>query len=262
MMEWESEEQLCRAFMEYARANGWTCYPEQGSWDILLVRGRVQIGIQAKKVADDYMMLQALPDRPGRPDGPQYRAVLYGRASGRTDRARRERENEIAALSMHLRLLVLRPPVVGEGWLPPMFNLSRSAWGQVGVGRGGWSRGRIIWRHYHWRPAKLEWTPGFVPTHAAGVPSPRSVSPWKIAAIRMEQLAAEFGFVCLTDAREIAREVEGHWNASTMLNRFFVCTHECVGGGRQQKWKLSGRSNSTPSACYPEVAGALETETS
>jgi len=252
-MDWESEEQVCSAFMEYARSNGWTCYPEQGPWDILLARGHVQIGVQAKKVADDYMLLQALPDRPGQTvGGPQYRAVLYGRVSGRTDKARRVRENELAELAMHLRLLVLRPPTVGKDWLQPMFNLSRAGQGYVGVGRGGWSRGKICWRHYHWRPKELEWTPDFVPKLAAGVPSPRSVGPWQVAAVMLEKMVAEFGYICRNDVEEVVKEVGGHWNPSTMLNRFFECTHEPIDGTRQMKWGL-GRWRA-PSSCYPEVA--------
>jgi hypothetical protein len=86
------------------------------------------------------------------------------------------------------------------------------------------------------------------------------VSPWKIAAVKMEQLALEFGFVCLTDAREIAKEVGGHWNASTMLNRFFNCTREPVGGTQQKRWKLTGWDNRTPSALYPEVAKEMPCE--
>lgn len=250
--DWESEEQLCRAFTDYAQRHEWLIYPEQGPWDILLVRGHIQIGVQAKKVASVHMLLQALPgsapcSKNYAQKGPQYRAVLYGRASGRTDKARRDHDNEIKALAMHLGLLVIKPPTVGGEWLSPRHNISFSP-----NSRFSTFNQRIIWKHYRWRPKKLEWTPPFEPDLPAGVPCPQSVGPWKIAAIKMEQLLTECGFVCLTDAREITKEVEGKWNASSLLNLFFKCTGERIEGGRQMKWVH--KKNYKPSELFEAVA--------
>jgi hypothetical protein len=248
--EWESEEKLCQAFIDYAKGHGWTIYPEQGSWDILLVRKGIQIGVQAKKVASVHMLLQALPTSVGKASygkkGPQYRAVLYGRASGRTEKARREHNNEIIALAMRLRLLVIKPPLIGQEWVSPRDNASFST-----LGRFSTFNSQIRWKHYHWRPEELEWVPPFVPDLPAGVPSPQSVGPWKIAAIKMEQLHDECGFVCLTDAREVSKEVEGTWNAKTLLSLYFRCTGKRVEGCNQMKWVLK---KTKPSDLFPEVA--------
>lgn len=252
--DWESEEALCRAFTDYAKVHNWMIYPEQGSWDILLVRGKIQIGVQAKKVASVHMLLQALPgsvptSRSYGIKGPQYRAVLYGRASGRTDSARTGHDNEIKALAMRLGLLVIKPPSLDREWLSARENLSFHT--SYKYHCAGGALRKIRFRHYNWRPKKPEWVPPFRPDLPAGVPCPQNVGPWKIAAIKMEQLCIECGFVCLTDVKEITKEVEGTWNPRALLQLYFKCTGKRIKGSRQMSWVLK---HIKPSDRFKEVA--------
>jgi hypothetical protein len=46
--DFESEAHLCEVFAEKARAAGLEVYPEVEEWDLLLVAGDVQVGIEAK----------------------------------------------------------------------------------------------------------------------------------------------------------------------------------------------------------------------
>lgn len=176
-----TEADLCEAFIVAARAADWTVYPEQGHWDILLQRRGIQVGIQAKLVADTHMLVQALP-RPirmaGQP-GPHYRAVLFGRGAGRTEKARMRQRSEIYTLAKNLRLLVLQQPMVGRSWL---FRLSDSNL------RPLFGQAEVDWRYYRWRPDTPVWVPDFVPDLPAGVPAPRSVTPWALAACELEAL--------------------------------------------------------------------------
>lgn len=259
-----TEEALCEAFAGAARADGWTVYPEQGGWDLLLVRRAVQVGVQAKLVAGVEVLLQALPTldgyvptyrrREGPEEGPNYRAVLVSRFPGRTPRAEVHRRAEIYALARHLRLVVLEPPDppfrTSEGWLRVGWNdnLSRSILSPYGSS--------LDFRAYRWRPEKPIWTPPFVPDLPAGVPNPRSVGKWQLAAVRLELLAEERGgWVCLDDARAATAAEGGEWNPKTLLSRYYDCTGELVDGSRQARWRPRPRSRASRE--FPEVYDEL-----
>lgn len=231
---------------------------------MLFVRQGIQIGVQAKLVASDYMLLQALPPVANidRPDGPQYRCVVFYRAPGRTPKARRERLNEISFLAAHTRLLLATP---GEEWINPYLNRSISELrGKRGIRSPSpygyrWGNRAVDWRYYNWRPRKLEYVPPFVPEHEAGVPSPRAIGPWQIAAVTMELICRTRGYVCLDDAKTVTKDVGGSWNASTLMQRHFQATGERINGTRQRKWVLPDYCGwRPPSRKWPEVAKALE----
>lgn len=256
-----SEQELCEQFAAAATADGWTIYPEQGSWDMLAVRGRVQLGIQAKVAASVHMLLQALPDaRYGEREGPHYRAVLFERVVGRTANARREHRTEIYALAQHLRLLVLQSPNPNSRWSNwlrdfPEPNLTVA---RLGISGRSLTRWRLDFRHYRWRPQKLVWTPPFVPNLPAGVPNPRKVSAWSLAACELEKLYNARGWVCLNDARLVTVNQDGGWLPRSLLQRFYASTGERVPGSKARQTRFIQRSwNPTPSKEYPEVAEGL-----
>ncbi|MFA6168718.1 MAG: hypothetical protein WC700_18995, partial [Gemmatimonadaceae bacterium] len=245
-----TEADLCTAFMDVMRAADWTCYPEQGGWDVLCVRRRVQIGVQAKLVANQHVLMQALPDLPvtifrGRKKeaGPTYRAVLVGQYTGRTPQLQHQTRSAFGTLARHLRLLVFdcrrgdRVQMADDQML--------ATWHSHPGGRSGDYTTGIVWNHYRWRTGNV-WTPPFVPTHAAGVPSPQTVSPWVIAALDLERLCVRRGWVTRADAVACARG----WNPGTMLNRYFRCTIDK--DGSQRKWVLAA----LPSIHYPQAAEA------
>lgn len=254
-----SERALCTFFAADARRGAWTVYPEQGNWDLLLVRRGVQVGIQAKLIGGVEVILQALPSLNGqaryhRPEvqtGPTYRAILVARFPGRTPRAERRRREEVYELARHLRLIVLEPP-------EPPFRTS--GWCRVGwhdnLSRSILSCGTSLdFRYYRHRPEAPVWTPPFVPDLPAGVPSPRTVSPWMIAAVKLELRTRDRGWACLDDARAETRAIGGDWNPGTLLSRYFVCHGKRIPGSRQFKW--FPRTHSIPSAAFPEVAAEL-----
>jgi hypothetical protein len=253
-MTFETEAAVCERLIADAKVGGWTAYPEQGDWDLLLVRRRVQVGVQAKLVGNLEVLLQALP-APARPSictGPQYRAIVVGRWPGRTPKAQQDRRNQIAALAMRLRVLVLEPPLLGNG------NWLRGGWPSPNIGRPLWRFGqeRIDWRWYRWRTTEPVWTPPFVPDLPAGVPAPQSVSAFQIAAVRLERLGAERGWVCLDDARAVQAEVGGRWNPQTLLSRFWTCSGKRIEGSRQCQW-TPHRHWPAPSKVWPAVAAGL-----
>jgi hypothetical protein len=43
-----SEKRLCDNLISEAEKRNFIAYPEQGNWDIVLVRNKIQIGVQAK----------------------------------------------------------------------------------------------------------------------------------------------------------------------------------------------------------------------
>lgn len=269
--EYQTENALCEAFAADARSHGWVVYPEQGGWDILLVRRGVQVGVQAKLVANTKVLVQALPDnritasnyrervqRALHAKGPHYRAVLLGSYPGRTPHSKKVAATEFNVLARHLRIVVLTPPHGLHGW---------RGWVRCGWEYNqcvGWRLDRFDALFYRWFPRNLEYVPPFVPDHAAGIPCPRVVGPWQIAAVKMELRYEKKGYVTLLDAREVAETEGGSWNPSTMLHRFFDCSGEdAPEGGRLQKWVMKpwehyGTDSDGPaSKRWPSVLKAL-----
>lgn len=223
-----TENDLCEAFIRAADLEGWTAYPETASWDVLLVRRGIQVGVQAKLQACNEVLLQAMPNmgtylspmrKRAMVRGPHYRMVLIGGWKGRTDDARKNNQRVFAEIAQHLHLLVARQPEnewqtwLGGSW--PVLNLTT-------VYSSGNTRAPIWWRWYRWPTTKPETLPLVVPKVAAGVPSPETVSPWSVAAILLERRCDERGSITIADAREIRDQCNGRWNPSTMLSRYFI----------------------------------------
>lgn len=229
-----TEEELCAAFILDAEKAGWQIYPEQGNWDILLVRRGLQVGIQAK-LRFCVGLLDQATQRTSQGE-PHYRTVLLPGLT-LTDNAKKW-----FAVINKLKLVVLMQPDTR------LYN----KWGWVHYYNACWAK--INWRDYRWHPEKSVWIPPFNPDLPAGVQSPRSVGPWQIAAILLERTCDQQGFVSVKDVKIITKGVDGNWNPYTMLNAYFKCTDELVSdGGRRKKWVLKHR----PSDRYPETARGM-----
>jgi len=251
-MTYETEASFCDDFIAYCKAHGWTSYPEQGGWDIVLVRGHVQIGIQAKLVANNKVLTQALPEDPQSTIGPHYRAVLVGSFRGRTPAAKNSNREMFTRMARASKLLVFDPtPAMRQAWAARQGKL----WLPIGYHGNLSARRRVSvrWRWYRWRTRKLVWLPPFVPVHGAGVPNPVTVSPWKVAAVKLELVHIEKGYICLDDARSVIEDVGGTFKPSSLLNAFWQCTGARIKGSRQKQWKQM----QSPSMTWPAVGKAM-----
>jgi hypothetical protein len=155
-----SERELCDLLRDVStrvdKREPWRCYPEQGGWDLLLVLpGGEQIGVQAKLRAGFEVLSQAMRPRRRTEPGPDVHAVLVPEAS-----------IAFCDVARELEILVIRG------------NVLRNYDGHLSLG--------------HWvsrAPRRLHdercWLPPYVPDAPAGVPAPRTVSPWKVGAARI-----------------------------------------------------------------------------
>lgn len=173
-----SEEELCQQFTEYVRKAGYIVHSELTRWDLVLVdkSSQLQIGVQAKLVPNVTVLAQALTYE--KAAGPDVHAVLVPVAS-----------SEFCSVAHSLRLLVFEGRLIRDetlSWFPELIRKSPK------------------WAH----PSK-EWVPEVEVDVAAGVPAPRTVTPWKLAAVTLCLRARERGFVTAADLRDL--KLRRHW---------------------------------------------------
>ena len=103
-----TEGALCEAFAEWARAEGFTVYPETAGWDMLLVAADGhQLGIEAKLSLNLKVLAQALKGCTYSAErGPDYRAILVP-----------ESHDGVDDICTHFRHDEINPPA-GLGWCP------------------------------------------------------------------------------------------------------------------------------------------------
>ena len=227
------EKDMCDELTQRVTQNGWTVYPEQGGWDLLIIRNKIQVGIQAKLRPTVKLFAQAIvpEDLPG----PQYRAIAIGNMAYK-DRA------EIVKVAKACGLILIDMSCHHEHWLSF-------------ASRDGWNK--ISWRYYRHFPKQLIWIPPFIPKLAAGIPAPKNVSPWKVVAVRLEFIFDEKGWVTIEDARQVVNEEIPNKSsyARTLLQTYFRCTKDrAPGTKRGKKWILRTR----PSKKFPYVFKELK----
>lgn len=172
----KSEADLCTLFIrEFNELDGWTCYPEAGGFDVLVVHddGR-QIGVEAKlvlnaKVADQ--ILPALSDDYHAAPGPDYRLVIVGKIS--------DANAGIAKMLAMMGVLVLSP-----------YTHSTPADYTFGLEHVLLEARNVVACYtskylFDWNPVERCPVPMVVGTLPAGVPAPRRLTPWKQAALRV-----------------------------------------------------------------------------
>lgn len=192
-MDFETEQALCEAFAAWAKVRGYTVYPETAGWDMLLVDdGGLQTGIQAKMDLNLKVIAQSLSEGwYHEANGPDHRAVLV--------------------------------PFVREGVEP---ILARCGIGLFVPRNTNYtideSKHGLKWKFdfdygavplFDWNPARRCALPDYVPDVPAGVPSPRTLSPWKVGALRVLALLEVQGFVTRNDVRDCKNDPR-RWCAS------------------------------------------------
>jgi len=196
---YESEAALCDAFTVEARAEGWTVYPETSGWDLLLVRGDEQVGVEAKLRCNLEVLCQALTPGEHR-KGPSRHAVLVPKASGH---------------------LITLAAALGVG-VASMADIARQH--ELDGYRKRYGMGRKTVRLFvrgsrHWDHPSPAWLPPVVPTVAAGVPSPVSLTRWRVQAIKMCILLESADYVTTADFKSLDIShtlwVERGWIVST-----------------------------------------------
>jgi hypothetical protein len=222
-----TETELCDSLCQAALKLGWTPYPETASWDILLIRENLQVGVQAKMHANTHVLAQALPrnvlvhwsrHRPAaemQANGPQYRAVLVPHA-----------DMEFRGIAALLKLWTFTR---SDQDLELLQNLAR-------------------FQDFNWRPEKPSWIPDVVPGVPAGVPSPVSLTCWKQKALKLLAIAKVRGSVTSADASTLGIRMQ------VFTDRPSHCQwlRPLGKAGRSTTWGLVGADRSRPDIQHPK----------
>jgi len=176
-----TESELCQQFRDMIeKVSGWDVFPETSGWDLLLVGpGGVQVGIQAKLRASIVVLSQTIHGErwPGsRLSGPDYRMILVPKCSA---------EFEDVARELHIQVLEFETfnEDIASFELQHLSDYTNGTW-------------------YCWEHKKQCWTPPITVNVPAGVPSPRSVTPWKINAVKLCMRLRDNGYITSRDFQE------------------------------------------------------------
>lgn len=188
---WATEADLVADFVAWVEHKGWTVYAETAGWDLLLVRPSdgYQIGVEAKMQLNAHVLCQAL----GRHEyhngakGPDSRAVLV---------PRKKSVNGMETLAQYLGLVVILgdEPRQWDKWKGPHFSPNlpdRQDWSWVADRRRG------EWPELC--PDERCDLPDYVPDVQGGKPSPVSLTPWKVKAIKIQIVIERRGYVTRAD---------------------------------------------------------------
>lgn len=244
---WTSEAEMLGAFLDGARAAGWEVYPETAGFDAVLVATEQlaaahthyqvgdQVAVEAKLRPSIKVLEQALPPdvrggcRDECPSADFYVIVVPHRGG-------------VYALQTVARALGINV-VSANPRRPDDDDDDRNAF-ELTFGRFRVPHTR--WRR-HLRDGPRLWTPPAPVDVEAGVPSPSSVTPWKVEAVR---LCLELQGQAIT-TRAFAKRGLSH---RTFLERGWL---ETTGrDGRHQLYRLTDAAD-RPDRKYPEVTESL-----
>lgn len=228
------EADLCADFKAAVEHCGWTVYPETAGWDLLLVGPEgVQVGVEAKLRGNVDVLAQAV-GLIGWPDphhkGPDYHAVLVPKASER-----------FCVIARHLHILVFTPRKIGDVY----FQLQLNSLTNI--------HDPLCWSHH--RPC---WTPPVPIDVPAGVPSPSSISPWKVAAVRLCLRLDQRGFVTSHDFTELKLNFSPMWRRDWLRSWGRIKVPNGKGGTVTLMRYVRRPGAKLPSEQFPEIATALE----
>lgn len=182
----KTESDLCALFIrEFSTLDCWTCYPEAGGFDVLVVHedGR-QIGVEAKLVLNAKVADQILPARGGdyhQAPGPDYRLVIVSKIS--------DSNAGIAKMLEMMGVLVLCPYThsTPADYTFGLEHVLLEAKGHVASYTSKYL--------FDWNPAERCQVPLVVGDLPAGVPAPRRLTPWKESALRVVALMRRQGTI-------------------------------------------------------------------
>lgn len=188
-----TEAELCEAFTAWAKVRGYTVYPETAGWDMLLIdaEGR-QIGVEAKLDLNLKVIAQAMKEswyREG--PGPDHRAVLV-------PETREGVEPILATCGIHL--------------FTPRSTSYTTDELKHGL-RWKFDNHHFDLPMFDWNPSVRCQVPEYMPDVPAGVPSPRTLSPWKVGALKVLAVLELQGFVTRDDIRKAGNDPR-RWCAS------------------------------------------------
>lgn len=217
-----SESELCQTLIDAARAGGYQAHPECGAWDAMIVdRGTgAQIGVHSKLRPNVDVLSQALGDE--RLPGPEIHAVLVPAANA-----------NFLEVAKGLRIYVLQGVFLDWLDLPEVFRYA------------------VRWMH-----PNRHWVPEVEMRFPAGVPAPRKMTPWKVAAVKLCLLAREKGFVTREDMRKL--ELDPRW---WLAPKYGAVLAKRVVNGERQRGEYVLRDPSSrlvPDFKFPEITGALQ----
>lgn len=239
----ESEKEMCDVLIKAAQKSGFTSYPEQGGWDIVLVRNKVQVGIQAKLRPNLKVVSQAISSFEGR-EKPHYAAIAVGNI-------KRDESADLCYVANKCGIVVINMSNHVNEWLAG--NKGRNwIWSE----EGGFVK---FARKYRIKSDSRIWLPEFVPDLEAGIKSPKTVSKFMVIAIKVQEECEKKGWICVDDIRDIEKKYLNGDNRSyarTILNVYYQCTSDRVEGKRCWKWKPN-RWATRPREQFPHVAEGL-----
>lgn len=214
-----TEAALCALLRAVASDVGWTFYPETGGWDaVLVLPDDTQVGIQAKLRANVDVIAQAIVPAPR--VGPDVHAVLVPTCS----RAFRDVAGELGIAVLVGSSLRASPYSDPRRYLSGVVEKAP--------------------RSTH-LPGRC-WLPPFVPDLPAGVPAPRVVSAWRVAAA---QLCADLRTGLEPTRAELERR---GLSPSSWCGRWL----EPIDGTRPRRYRpFAGVA--LPDVAFPEVARGL-----
>lgn len=183
-----TEAEMCADFIKWAQEQGWIAYPETHGWDILLVEPETgtQIGVQAKMTFNLKVLAQCCESYQLRDSGPDIRAVLVPK-----------RDESAMEICKHM----------GFGYFAymPENRTERTHYGghlrfwPQGLGREWYMAGE---RLPQWSPDSRLELPAYIPDVVAGSPAPKTLSLWKVKALKIAALVELRGWVKRSDFKE------------------------------------------------------------
>lgn len=223
-----TEADLCVAFSDWAKRQGFTVYPETAEWDMLLVaEDGSQIGVEAKlqlnaKVMDQVMRGTRCNWREA--PGPDYRAIVV------PDDTTTVADYVMASIGV----AVFRPSLSWTSRLEQRWDFYRELGYQYEM--------------HDWNPQRRCDLPDFVPDVPAGVPGPRTLSPWKVGALRVLALLELQGYVTRDQVRECRNDPRRWCATDGWLTQ--------IGGGKWGPGK-SPRFDEQHPAVYAQILAEL-----
>ena len=206
---YETEKDMCSAFMLIAQKYGWVCYPETCGFDIVLLDKEtgVQIGIEAKQQFNAHVLSQCVSNEYSfyNSDGPDYRAVLVpdGGAKGLSDLARQLNITVIRAVGEPVKPEKNQTKISRNGsvyytdaftgMVPNITNNRKYMPWDYNRGAGWFDR---------WPNNRLN-LPEYVPYVVAGDKAPIKLTHWKISAIKICILMERKGWLDKKDFNDL-----------------------------------------------------------
>ena len=213
------ENELCNVLIKFARENGWKVYPETSGWDLLLVKD-IQMGVQAKLKDNVEVLAQALST------GTNVRAVLIPVAS-----------KKFRKIANTLGIFII------EGLVRKKDALGRRYWArEIKTALDSYSKKHLTY------PKNLCWAPDVEINVPAGVKSPRSITEWKIKAIKLCIKLNERGYVTSKDFKD-AKLSMTIWKIKWLVD-------SGKKEGKLVKYTRSAKAK-LPDELYPEIVEAL-----